>query len=146
MRIVQFKLMRGFLLNVIRNPVHFTHLHFFYLILNRCLLAFSDSSSDSSDSKDFEEPPVVDRSKRKKRIAQGRHRLKNFSPDGNDYDEPEGIIVISDNEDEPYSPAIKNNMGVHDNADREDAEEKNGNFYVTHTGDLSCYHDYDDPE
>lgn len=83
---------------------------------------------------------------RPRRIAQRRQKLNNLSSDFNDYDEPEGIIVISDNEDDSPKPAVNDSSDFHDYADPDDTDEDNVKCHVTPKEDLSCYHDYDDPE
>lgn len=106
----------------------------------------SEDSSYSSDSEDYEEPPVIDPNKRKKLLQSGKRRLNNLSSGGYDYDEPEGIIVISDSEGDPKEKGITDNKDFHDYADPDETDENNVNCCVTRTEDLPCYHDYDDPE
>jgi len=72
--------------------------------------------------------------------------LNDLSSDFHDYDEPEGVIVISDNEDDSHVQAPKENNDFHDYADPDDTDEDNVNCHVTANEDPSCYHDYDDPE
>jgi len=106
----------------------------------------SEDSFDSSDSKDYEEPPVDSTIFRSKHSAPQREELNDLSSDFHDYDEPEGVIVISDNEDDSHVQAPKENNDFHDYADPDDTDEDNVNCHVTANEDPSCYHDYDDPE
>ena len=105
-------------------------------------LLFSDSF-DSEDSKDYEEPPVLETIIRAKPAPQ--IRLNDLSSAFHDYDEPEGIIVISDNENDPHEQAVRDGNDFHDYADPDDTDEDNINCHVTASEDLTCYHDYDDP-
>lgn len=98
-------------------------------------------TSDSSDSQDYEEPPAVPPRGGKRRIVPRRQKLNDLSSEVNDYDEPEGIIVISDNEAETHEKATKVINDFHDYTD-----ETNANCHVKRPEDLPCYHDYDDPE
>ena len=54
--------------------------------------------------------------------------------------------MISDDENDLHNKAIKEGNDFHDYADPDDTDEDNVNCNVTPKEDLSCYHDYDDPE
>ncbi|XP_029196991.1 uncharacterized protein LOC114962203 isoform X2 [Acropora millepora] len=101
----------------------------------------SEDASDSSDSQDYKEPPGVPPRGGKRRIAPRRQKLNDLCSEVNDYDEPEGIIVISDNEAETHEKARKVINDFHDYTD-----ETNASCHVKRPEDLPCYHDYDDPE
>lgn len=105
-----------------------------------CFFPLLDTS-DSSDSQDCEEPLFVPPRGGKRRIVPRRQKLNDLSSEVNDYDEPEGIIVISDNEAETHEIAIRVINDFHDYGHETDV-----NCYVKRPEDLLCYHDYDDPE
>ena len=103
-------------------------------------------SFESSDSKDYEEPPAEVFITKTKPCSPVKRQLNDLSSAFHDYDEPEGIIVISDDENDTNKQAIKEGNDFHDYADPDDTDEDNINCHVTPKEDLSCYHDYDDPE
>lgn len=97
------------------------------------------------DSKlDYEEPPLEAIMKKLNSPAPRKQTINDLSSDMHDYDEPEGIIVISDHEDDNQQ-AIKDNIDFHDYADPDDTDEDNTKCHVVVTQDSSCYHDYDNP-
>lgn len=106
----------------------------------------SEDSFESSDSKDYEEPPAEECLRKPKPCSPVKRKLNDLSSAFRDYDEPEGIIVISDDENDLHKKAIKDGNDFHDYADPDDTDEDNVNCNVTPKEDLSCYHDYDDPE
>ena len=107
-------------------------------------MSFSDSF-ESSDSQDYEELPDLKPKSRTSHCVPTKQNLNNLSSDFHDYDEPEGVIVISDNEECQHEKAIKDNNDFHDYADPDDTDEDNVGCHVTPSEDLPCYHDYDDP-
>lgn len=110
----------------------------------------SEDSSDSShhpsvDSNlDYEDPPLEAIKKKINPSTPRKQKINDLSSDMHDYDEPEGIIVISDHEDN-QGQAIKDNIDFHDYADPDDTDEDNTKCHVIVNEDASCYHDYDDP-
>lgn len=93
---------------------------------------------------DFEEPPLEAIMKKINPTTPGKQKINDLSSDMHDYDEPEGIIVISDHEDN-HEQVIKDNIDFHDYADPDDTDEDNTKCHVVISEDASCYHDYDDP-
>ena len=109
------------------------------------LISISDSF-DSDDSKDYEEPPPPLQSfVKRKPCPPAKGKLNNLSSAFHDYDEPESIIVIPDNENDSPEQVISCGNDFHDYADPDDTDEDNVKCHVTPQEDLSCYHDYDDP-
>ena len=119
-------------------------IYFFYLILISD--SFDSSPHPSMDDLDYEEPPVELVIKKSNPPAPRKQQLNNLSSDFHDYDEPEGIIVISDHEDNPHEQAIQDNIDFHDYADPDDTDEDNTNCHVVVKEDAACYHDYADPD
>ncbi|KAJ7376382.1 hypothetical protein OS493_034903 [Desmophyllum pertusum] len=108
--------------------------------------SFDSSPHPSMDDLDYEEPPVELVIKKSNPPAPRKQQLNNLSSDFHDYDEPEGIIVISDHEDNPHEQAIQDNIDFHDYADPDDTDEDNTNCHVVVKEDAACYHDYADPD
>ncbi|KAL9959323.1 hypothetical protein ACROYT_G032637 [Oculina patagonica] len=107
--------------------------------------SFDSSHHPSMDSGlDYEEPPLEAIIKKLNSPTPGKQKINDLSFDIHDYDEPEGIIVISDHEDN-HQQAIKDNIDFHDYADPDDTDEDNTRCHVVVSEDASCYHDYDDP-
>lgn len=130
--------------------------------------SFETSPHHSVDSySDHEEPPADTILRKIKYPATTKQPVNGLSSDFHDYDEPEGIIVLSDNEDN-HEQAIKDNTDFHDYADLDDNPEQaitddvnyhdyadldddddevdNKNRHVVPDEDSSCYHDYADPD
>lgn len=130
--------------------------------------SFETSPHHSEDScSDHEEPPADTILRKIKYPATTKQPVNGLSSDFHDYDEPEGIIVLSDNEDN-HEQAIKDNTDFHDYADLDDNPEQaitddvnyhdyadldddddevdNKNCHVVPDEDSSCYHDYADPD
>ncbi|KAM7429856.1 hypothetical protein ABFA07_019352 [Porites harrisoni] len=106
----------------------------------------SEDSFDSDDSKDYEEPPPpLESFVERKPCLPAKGKLNNLSSACHDYDEPEGIIVIPDNENDSPEQVVSCGNDFHDYADPDDTDEDNVTCHVTPQEDLSCYHDYDDP-
>ena len=93
---------------------------------------------------DYEDPPLEAIKKKINPSTPRKEKINDLSSDMNGYDEPEGIIVISDHEDN-QGQAIKDNIDFHDYADPDDTDEDNTKCHVIVNEDASCYHDYDDP-
>lgn len=107
--------------------------------------SFDYSHHPSVDSNlDYEDPPLEAIMKKINPSTPGKQKINDLSSDMHDYDEPEGIIVLSDHEDN-QEQAIKDNIDSHDYADPDDTDEDNTKCHVIVGEDPSCYHDYDDP-
>ena len=87
---------------------------------------------------DYEEPPVEAILKKLKSPAPRKQQMNDLSSDFHDYDEPEGVIVLSDHEDN-HEQAIKDNIDFHDYADPDDDHEQA-------IKDNIDFHDYADPD
>lgn len=114
---------------------------------------------------DYEEPPAEAILKKIKHPSTRKQPVNGLSSDFHDYDEPEGVIVLSHN-DENHDPAIKDNTDFHDYADLDeqaiidnidfhdyadpdddnDDEVDNKNCHVVLDEYSSCHHDYADPD
>jgi len=107
--------------------------------------SFDSSHHPSMDSNlDYEDPPLEAIMKKINPSKPGKQKINDLSSDMHDYDEPEGIIVISDHGDN-NEQAIKDNIDFHDYADPDNTDEDNTKCHVVVSEDASCYHDYDDP-
>lgn len=107
--------------------------------------SFDYSHHPSVDSSlDYEDPPLEAIMKKINASKPGKQKINDLSSDMHDYDEPGGVIVLSDHEDN-QEQAIKDNIDFHDYADPDDTDEDNTKRHVIVGEDASCYHDYDDP-
>lgn len=107
--------------------------------------SFDYSHHPSVDSSlDYEDPPLEAIMKKINASTPGKQKINDLSSDMHDYDEPGGVIVLSDHEDN-QEQAIKDNIDFHDYADPDDTDEDNTKRHVIVGEDASCYHDYDDP-